>query len=80
MKTHEENLAELHQRVIEIAGIEVPLGDEGLFVVRCTAESKAALASVVTEAAALKLRAKWLNDGTLVAIGVPTKKPPQKGT
>lgn len=62
-------------QVIATDGLERPLYEEGnLVVIRCTPEAKTALADIVTLATGHALRVKWLNQGTLVSIGLPTQK------
>lgn len=54
------------------ASLEVPLHEDGnLSVIRCTNATRNALTRIVDQATKAKLRVKWLNDSTLVAIGLP---------
>ena len=58
-------------------GLCVRLAAPGdLSVIACEPTTKEHLGRIVTLATQLGLRVKWLNEGTLVAIGIPTKKPP----
>jgi hypothetical protein len=50
-----------------------------LVVIGCQPQTKQQLGDVVALATRLNLRAKWCNDGTLVAIGIPTQKNGKKG-
>ncbi len=45
-----------------------------LVVIGCDQATKPRLADLVALAGRLHLRVKWCNDGTLVAIGIPTQK------
>lgn len=55
-------------------GLSIRLADPNdLTVINGTAEQKAQLGTIVKLAPALGLRVKWLNEGTLVAIGLPKK-------
>ena len=45
-----------------------------LVVIGCELATKPQLADVVALATRLHLRVKWCNEGTLVAIGIPTQK------
>lgn len=70
-----EHLEQIAMQTIEIEGLERPLYEAGnLVVIRCTPEAKTALADIVTLATGYALRVKWLNEGTLVSIGLPTQK------
>lgn len=61
-------------------GLIIRLSDpQDLTVISGQAEAKEQLASIVRLATGMGLRVKWLNEGTLVAIGVPTKKPQHNG-
>ena len=46
-----------------------------LAVIGCDQATKPRLADLVALAGRLHLRVKWCNEGTLVAIGIPTQKP-----
>lgn len=50
-----------------------------LVVIGCQPQTKPQLGNVVALAMRLHLRVKWCNDGTLVAIGIPTQKHGKKG-
>lgn len=55
-------------------GLSIRLSDPNdLTVISGTAEQKAQLGTIVKLATALGLRVKWLNEGSLVAIGLPKK-------
>lgn len=74
MTEHEQNLETICQQAIS-AGLTLPLHSPAdLIVVRATSESKEALATVIKAAKKLKLRNKWLNEGTLVCIAIPTRQ------
>jgi len=52
--------------------LEVPLHEaDNLSVIRCTDATREVLTHIVEEATKAKLRVKWLNPKTLVAIGLP---------
>lgn len=54
------------------SSLEVPLHEaDNLSVIRCTDPTRDALTRIVEQATTAKLRVKWLNDSTLVAIGLP---------
>jgi hypothetical protein len=73
MSEHEQNLEAIRQQALS-AGLTVPLHSPGdSLVVRASAEAKAELATLIKSATKLKLRNKWLNDGTLVCIAIPTR-------
>jgi hypothetical protein len=73
---------EQHQaRLLEVlasaqhAGLVIALHrPDDLIIVRCQPETRPQLAALVELATPLGLRVKWCNDGTLVAIGIPTSK------
>lgn len=50
-----------------------------LVVIGCDQVTKPRLSDLVALAGRLQLRVKWCNEGTLVAIGIPTQKPGTHG-
>ncbi len=46
-----------------------------LVVIGCAPSAKAALTTLIKFASDLALNVKWMNDGTLVCLGLPTQKP-----